>query len=99
MAFVEAAKTADLMPGQGKTVRARGRDYALFNLDGEYFCIDNECPHQDGPLGDGEIEGDSVLCPWHAWQVNIRTGDVLGTSQCVAKHACKIEGDMVLIEI
>ena len=99
MAFERAAAVAELAPGQGKTVQLRGREYALFNLDGEYYALDNECPHRDGPLGDGEIEGDTVLCPWHAWQVNIRTGAVLHTSQCVAKHACKIENNAVFIEI
>ena len=99
MAFERAIAAEELAPGEGKTARIRGRDYAIFNLGGAYFALDNECPHRDGPLGDGEIEGDTVLCPWHAWQVNIRTGDVLGTSQCVAKHACKIEDGAVWIEV
>ena len=48
MAFVQVAEAASLSAGTGTTVTVNGRDYALFHLDGEFFCIDNECPHRDG---------------------------------------------------
>lgn len=100
MAFVKVAEAESVSAGTGTTVTVSGRDYALFHIDGEFFCIDNECPHRDGPLGDGELEDDTVICPWHAWQVNVKTGQVLYTSNlCVATHACKVEEGSVYIDL
>jgi nitrite reductase (NADH) small subunit len=100
MAFVKVAEEAELSPGQGMVVEADSRELALFNVDGEFFCIDNECPHRDGPLGEGELEDDTVICPWHAWQINVKTGEVLyNPGTCVATHACKVEDGAILVEV
>jgi nitrite reductase/ring-hydroxylating ferredoxin subunit len=100
MAFVKVGETAELLPGQGCVVEVGGRELALFNVEGEFFCLDNECPHRDGPLGEGDLEDDVVMCPWHAWQINVRTGEVLYTpGLCVRTHACKVEDGTVLVEI
>ena len=56
MAFVKAAAESDLTPGNGCVVEVGGREYALFNVNGEYLCIDNECPHAAGPLGEGTVD-------------------------------------------
>lgn len=100
MAFVKVAEANALSAGTGTTVTVKGRDYALFHIEGEFFCIDNECPHRDGPLGEGELEDDTVICPWHAWQVNVKTGQVLYASNlCVATHPCKVEEGAVYIDV
>lgn len=100
MTFVKVAEAADLSPGEARTVFANGRELALFNVEGEFYCIDNECPHRDGPLGEGELEDDVVMCPWHAWQINVKTGEVMyNPGLCVATHACKVEEGEVLVEI
>ena len=100
MAFEKVAEVGDIASGEGKTVFVGGRQFALFCIGGAYYGLDNECPHRDGPLGEGEIEGDTVLCPWHAWQVNIRTGAVLHTADfCVASHACKVEDGSVYMDV
>ena len=100
MAFVKVAQASDLSPGQGMTVCVDGKELALFNVAGEFYCIDNECPHRDGPLGEGELEDDTVICPWHAWQISVKTGEVLyQTSTCVATHACKTEEGAVWVEL
>jgi len=41
---------------------------AVFNVDGVYYAIDNTCSHRGGPLGEGDLEGTVVACPWHAWR-------------------------------
>src|SRR5438132_11394513 len=100
MAFVKVADAAALSPGGSMVVMAEGRELALFNVDGTFYCIDNECPHREGPLGEGELEDDVVMCPWHAWQINVRTGEVLySPGTCVATHACKIEDGAVYVEV
>ena len=47
---------------------------ALFSVGGELFALDGVCPHQGGPLGEGELIGCVVTCPWHGWQFDVRTG-------------------------
>ena len=68
------ATVSEIPPGQRKLVTVRGRSIAVFNLDGEYFGLFNRCPHQGGPIGEGQIEGATVTCPWHAWTFDLRTG-------------------------
>lgn len=72
------AETKDVLQGKGLIVNLPdGREVALFNIEGEIFALDNACPHMGGPLGDGEIEDSTVICPWHAWQFNIKTGECI----------------------
>lgn len=100
MGFVKVADADALRPGQSMSVIAAGRDLALFNVEGEYFCIDNICPHRDGPLAEGDLEDDIVICPWHAWQINVKTGEVMySPGTCVATHATRVENGDVLVEI
>ena len=82
------------------TVTVGSRDYALFNVAGEFYCIDSECPHHGGPLGEGELEEDVVMCPWHAWQINVKTGALLYSSTfCVGTHKTKVEEDSIWIDV
>jgi nitrite reductase/ring-hydroxylating ferredoxin subunit len=100
MAFVKVAEVEGVPPGSSCVVDAGGRELALFNVAGEFYCIENSCPHNDGPLGEGELEGDVVMCPWHAWQFNVRTGRMIyNESLCVATYPCKVEDNAVLVEI
>ena len=68
------ASVADVPPGAGRVVHARGRSLALFNVDGAFYAIDNTCRHRGGPLGDGELDGRVVTCPWHGWRWDVTTG-------------------------
>ena len=97
MASVKVAKAADVPPGEGRVVQAGTRSLALFNVDGAYHAIDNECPHRGGPLGEGELEGCLLTCPWHAWQFDVRTGESVTDDSKVAVYACKVEGGQVLV--
>ena len=74
MAFVKVAELGDVKPGTGRVVRAGGKELALFLVDGAFYCIDNDCPHREGPLGEGDLEGDTVICPWHAYEYDPCTG-------------------------
>ncbi len=73
---VKVAQTSDLSPGTGKVVQADGHGIALFNVEGTFFAIDNNCTHRGGPLGEGELSGDTVQCPWHGAHFNVRNGAV-----------------------
>lgn len=96
--FVIVAKAADLRPGEGKAYTIKGREIALFNVDGTFYALDNFCPHQGGPLADGYIEGATVTCPWHAWCFDIRTGKMsIGDLGLIDTFEVRVEGDAVAI--
>ena len=97
--LVTLCATADVAPGTGKTLTVEGKELAVFNVDGTFHVIDNECPHRGGPLGEGELEGCLLTCPWHAWQFDVRTGESITDDSKVAVYPCKIEGASVLVEI
>ena len=72
--FVTVAKLADVPDGQGLAVPLGDQMVALFQLDGELFAIADACPHMGASLAAGAIEGDTVICPWHAWRFCVRDG-------------------------
>ena len=98
---VKVAQTDELLPGSGKVVDADGRSIALFNVEGTFYAIENTCTHRGGPLGEGELNGDSVTCPWHGANFNVKTGAVTsppaGTG--VRSFVVKVEGNDVLVEV
>ena len=75
--YVSVAAAASLAPGQGRTVHVRGREFAVWNLEGQFYCIDDQCPHRGGPLGSGMLQEGEVICPLHGWGFDLRTGACL----------------------
>lgn len=98
---VKVAQTGDLSPGTGKVVQADGRSIALFNVEGTFFAIDNTCTHRGGPLGEGALSGDTVVCPWHGAHFNVKTGVVTSppAPAGVRSFPVKVEGNDVLVEV
>jgi nitrite reductase/ring-hydroxylating ferredoxin subunit len=74
MPFSKAATVGEIPPGQAKQVSVNGKTLALFNVQGTFYAIDNECPHRNGPLAEGVVEGLEVTCPWHGARFDICTG-------------------------
>ena len=71
--------SADEVPeGRVKTVVAGHRSLALTHFDGKFNALDNRCPHQGGPLGEGSIENGWLRCPWHGWDFHPCTGNSPG---------------------
>ena len=85
---------------EGRAVRLGDREIAIFNLGDRFLATDNECPHQGGPLCDGIVTGDSVVCPLHAWKVRLDSGAVERPTQqsaCVTTYPTRVEGGIVAI--
>src|SRR5262245_36185843 len=95
--FVRACATSEIASGTGRTFTVDGKDVAVFNVDGTFYALDNTCPHRGGPLGEGELEGCAVTCPWHAWTFDLKTGESLTDDLKVACYETKVEGGSVLI--
>jgi nitrite reductase/ring-hydroxylating ferredoxin subunit len=72
--FLDAADVSSLPPGRGRSVELRGKRLALFNLEGTFHAIDDQCPHRGAPLGSGWCENGEVFCPLHGWAFDIATG-------------------------
>jgi len=73
--FRKAARIEDVPAGQRKMVKVGGKRIALFNIDGNYYAIDDTCTHKGGPLSEGQVAGTTVTCPWHHSSFDLRSGD------------------------
>jgi nitrite reductase/ring-hydroxylating ferredoxin subunit len=97
--YVKVASASAVPAGTAITIEVGGKPVALINSGGTFYAIDDTCPHQGGPLGEGEIDGTTVTCPWHEWRYDVRTGVNVDDDACrVATYNVKVEGDDVLIE-
>ncbi|KHF37967.1 Rieske (2Fe-2S) protein [Halalkalibacter okhensis] len=90
MAQYIVANVDEIPPGERKVIDIKGRSIGVFNINGDFFAIRNNCPHQGAPLCEGGIsgiitsqepgeynysrEGEFVRCPWHSWEFDIKTG-------------------------
>jgi nitrite reductase (NADH) small subunit/3-phenylpropionate/trans-cinnamate dioxygenase ferredoxin subunit len=100
MARVSLGRAADLPPGQGRVVEAGAHTLAVFNVEGRFYALDNACPHRGGPLGEGDLEGPVVSCPWHAWRWDVRTG--ANTNNPAVRVACypvELDGEQLVVEL
>ncbi|HEY2760088.1 MAG TPA: Rieske 2Fe-2S domain-containing protein [Pirellulales bacterium] len=100
MAWHRIASIVDCPPGKSLEVIIGERVVALFNMNGEFFALDGVCPHQGGPLSEGEISGCIVTCPWHGWQFDVRTGQhQFSRSVVQPRFETKIDDGSVWIDI
>lgn len=98
--FVKVANTADIAEGTGKPIAVGSTTIALFNVGGKFYAINNTCLHRGGPLGEGDLDGTVVTCPWHGWFYDVTTGCYMeDESKRLACYAVKVEGDAVLVEV
>ena len=97
--FKKALNKSQLPSGQARTVEIDGKAIALFNVDGEFYALDNACPHRGGPLGDGDLAGKEVTCPWHGWTFDVPTGCGTHTPAQATTYAVKVEGEDVLVAV
>ncbi len=96
--FVRVAGTAEVTPGSGIVAEVNGKTLAIFNGDGTLYAVDNTCVHRGGPLGEGEVEGNVVTCPWHGWQFDVTTGECIkNPSAKVEVYQVKVEGNDVKV--
>lgn len=87
-------------PGNVAEVEVEGRALCVANVNGEISAIDNVCPHRNGPLGQGWLEGEVVVCPWHSWIFHAKTGvSEYPSNERVEAFPVRIEGEDVLVEI
>lgn len=103
--FVRLAAPSEL-PAEGEAKefvcnREDGdRVICVANVNGVISAMDNVCLHRGGPLGQGIIEGNKIVCPWHGWQFDPQTGQAAHNPKAkVAVYPIKIENGEVLVEL
>ena len=100
MPRVKAASLSELPPGSVIPAEVGGESYAVCNAAGEIHVLDGICPHAGGPLGQGALHGATLVCPWHAWEYNCRTGVCeFNEDVRVATFPVTVEGDDILIDV
>lgn len=77
-----------------------GKAIAVAKFEGAFYAIDNACPHADGPLGEGELSGPVVKCPYHGWEFDVRDGNCLTATKCkVSSFKVEIVDDAVCVAV
>jgi nitrite reductase/ring-hydroxylating ferredoxin subunit len=90
---ITVGKVEAVPPGRGATVQLKdGNEVALFNVGGEFYAIENFCPHKGFPLADSRLYGNIVECDQHGWRFDVRSGT------CFTAPKCSIESYKVVIE-
>ena len=86
--------------GQLREAEADGKSLCLARVHGKLSAVENTCPHRQGPLHEGWLEGNAVVCPWHAWAFDLETGLANPPERArVDVFPIRIEGDEVLVEL
>jgi nitrite reductase (NADH) small subunit len=100
MAFLRTAKKDEIPPGTIREYQLDGKNIALANVAGNLFAINNVCLHRGGPLGEGELEGQIVVCPWHGWKYDVTSGK-LTTNPAVGVqcYAVEVRGDDIFVDV
>ncbi len=100
MAFVRAASKNDLPAGKICEVTVNGTSVALANVAGKFCAISGICMHEAGPLGEGELDGQVVTCPWHGWQYDMTTGKVVQNPTIgVESYPVEVRGEDVFVDV
>jgi nitrite reductase (NADH) small subunit len=100
--FETVAKVGQIPEGEGRSFVLRGRMVAVFLRNGEYFALNDICPHMGASLAEGYLEGDSVLCPWHAWRFCIKDGlwlDNPKSKLCNETYPVRLQGDEIQVSL
>jgi nitrite reductase/ring-hydroxylating ferredoxin subunit len=100
MGRIRVGALSEMPAGQGRVVEAGPQLVALFNVEGRLYAIENACPHRGGPLGEGDLDGRVVMCPWHAWRWDVTSGsNVNNPAVRVACFPVVVEQGDVFVEV
>ena len=98
--FVEVCKVSEVPSGGGRVVDVGGEPVALFNTQGTFCAIHNTCPHRGGPLGEGELADNTVICPLHGWEFDVTSGKCVSMPGANVKcYQVKVEDERVLVAV
>jgi nitrite reductase (NADH) small subunit len=98
--FQTVCRAEELPEGESRTVELGGKLIALFHHDGQYFAIDDVCPHMGTSLGGGYVEDGIVTCPWHAWRFRLADGAWADNPRLkIGCYPVRLENGVIQIQI
>jgi nitrite reductase/ring-hydroxylating ferredoxin subunit len=97
---VNVGQVADFPSGSLKKVMVGDEEVVVANVGGKLFAITNKCTHRGGPLNEGELEGSTIVCPWHGGKFDVTEGKVVSPPPMKdeASFNVRIEGTKVLLK-
>ncbi len=101
LSFISVCPEEELPPGERLFLEIENKSIVIFNLAGDYYAIEDVCTHDDGPLGEGEVEDHQIICPRHGARFAIRTGAglTLPAIQDVPAYHVRVVDGMIEIGI
>lgn len=94
MTFIEVAHVSDVPVGRAKACG----NIAVYHTASGFFATTNTCPHRGGPLGEGDLLGNEIVCPWHFWSFDVTSGEnCADPSLSIPTYEVRVDGDRVLV--
>jgi len=98
--FITVARVGEVPPGEGRLVRAEGREIALFFVDGQYYAFDDCCPHAGAPLHTGELCDGTIVCARHRWAFRLDDGRSVDAPTLRAEtYEIRVLGDQIQVRL
>lgn len=100
--FQTVCHVGEIPDGEGRAYPVNGKMIAVFLRDGEYFAINDSCPHMGASLASGYLEGHDVLCPWHAWKFCVKDGLWMDNPKSKIRSDCyavRVIGNEIQVEV
>ena len=96
-----ACSMTDVAEGGMQLVELEDRLAIVFNVDGKYYCIDDVCTHDGGPLSEGQLDGCQIICPRHGARFDVTSGQALTmpATQSTGSHEVKLDDGNVYVKI
>ncbi len=98
--FIDIGATSEIPLNRATTKIVGDRKIAVCHTASGFYALDNTCPHRGGPLGEGDIIGEELICPWHLWGFDVATGNCGGSPVLgVAAHELRIDNGRILVKL
>jgi nitrite reductase (NADH) small subunit len=98
--FRTVCRVGEVLEGEGKTVEIAGKLIAVFLHQGQYFAIDDVCPHMGASLSGGYVENGTVTCPWHAWRFRLCDGAWADYTKIkIGSYPVRVAGDDIQVDV
>ncbi len=94
-----ACRVDDVPLGEGRSITLDGRRIAIFRSAAGWFALDAACPHRGGPLADGIVCDNAVICPLHDRRYDLATGEALNAEDDVVAHSVQLQGERVFVTL
>ncbi len=99
--FVKAVRVAEVVEAGKLMLEIADRLVVVLHIDGQFFCIDDVCTHDGGPLGEGQLCGFELACPRHGARFDVRTGEAktMPATESTVVHEIKLDGDDLYVRL